>query len=66
VKPARSRNTFEAQRDQQLDDIMIQDPFCETYFPKRNGFYLRFQGNDFLFCSENCRDRFVALNTKKA
>lgn len=43
-----------------IDDIMVQDPYCETYFPRREGVSLRFDGEDLLFCSKKCRDAFVA------
>ena len=42
-----------------VDDIMIQDPFCKVYFPKRKGVRLVFEGEQLYFCSERCRDRFL-------
>ena len=41
-----------------VDDIMIQDPFCKVYFPKRKGVRL-FEGEQLYFCSISCRDRFL-------
>ncbi len=43
----------------QIDDIMVKDPFCETYFPKRDGIHLRFEDKDLYFCSTDCRDKFI-------
>jgi YHS domain-containing protein len=43
----------------QMDDVMIQDPFCEIYFPKKDGVHLRINGKDLYFCSEDCRDKFL-------
>ena len=43
----------------QIDDIMIKDPFCETYFPKRDGIHLQFEDQDLYFCSTDCRDKFI-------
>ena len=43
----------------QIDDVMIKDPFCETYFPQRNGIHLKFENRDLYFCSTDCRDKFV-------
>jgi len=43
----------------QIDDIMIKDPFCETYFPKRDGVHLKVDGKDLYFCSSDCRDKYV-------
>lgn len=43
----------------QIDDIMVKDPFCETYFPKRDGVHLKLGGKDLYFCSTNCRDQYL-------
>lgn len=43
----------------EIDDVMVKDPFCEVYFPKRNGVHLRMEGKDLYFCSTRCRDEFV-------
>ena len=44
----------------EIEDVMIKDPFCEVYFPKRTGVHLKFQGEDLFFCSTECKDKFVA------
>ena len=52
-----------------IDDIMIKDPFCEAYFPKRNAVHLNFGGEDLYFCSNACKDQFIAAqsgNEKKS
>ena len=49
----------------QMDDVMIQDPFCEIYFPKKDGVHLRINGKDLYFCSEDCRDKYVERHSKK-
>ena len=43
-----------------IDDIMVKDPFCEVYFPKRNGVKLRIEGQELLFCSPKCREEYIA------
>jgi uncharacterized protein len=43
-----------------IDDVMIKDPYCNVYFPKRDGVQLRFRGEDLYFCSDACRDNFLA------
>ncbi len=43
-----------------IDDVMVKDPYCEIYFPSRNGVHLRTGGGDMVFCSKECRDKFVA------
>ncbi|MBU1163547.1 MAG: hypothetical protein KKA75_05285 [Proteobacteria bacterium] len=45
---------------------MIKDPFCETYFPKRNGVHLLVDGKDLYFCSTECRDKFIASQQKES
>ena len=59
------RKTGFGKTDNVVDDIMIKDPFCEAYFPTRNGVHLLFDGKDLYFCSRECRDRFIASSKKK-
>lgn len=49
----------------QVDDIMIKDPVCGVYFPKKDGIYLNADGKELCFCSSECRDKFVNLSSKK-
>ena len=44
---------------EQVDDLMIQDPYCEVYFPRKDGHHLRFKGQDLYFCSPACRDNYL-------
>ena len=48
-----------------IDDVMVKDPFCETYFAKRNGVHLNFEGKDLYFCSTQCKDKYIAANSAK-
>ena len=43
-----------------VDDIMVKDPFCNTYFPKRSGIHMRYKGKDLYFCKLECRDGFLS------
>jgi len=43
----------------QMDDVLIQDPVCKTYFSRRAGVHLHSRGQDLYFCSETCRDRYL-------
>ncbi|MGD8243410.1 MAG: hypothetical protein PVF59_11305 [Desulfobacterales bacterium] len=43
----------------EVDDVLIQDPVCQTYFARRNGVHLRHDGQDLYFCSNRCRERFL-------
>jgi YHS domain-containing protein len=42
-----------------IDDVMIKDPQCQAYFPKRDAVYLSFGGKDLYFCSVQCRDEYL-------
>jgi YHS domain-containing protein len=42
-----------------VDDVMVKDPFCETYFPERKGIGGVIEGKTYYFCSTTCRDRFL-------
>ena len=48
----------------QIDDVMIKDPFCEVYFPKRNAVHLQFDGDDLYFCSAACKDQYIAARSE--
>lgn len=41
-------------------DEMVQDPFCNTYIPRREAIRRVVRGQEFFFCSEECAERFEA------
>jgi YHS domain-containing protein len=41
-------------------DVMIADPVCGVYFPKRSGVPLVEDGKTLYFCSTECRDKYVS------
>ena len=45
--------------DGAVDDVLIQDPVCQTYFTRRDGVHLRHEGRDLYFCNHQCRDRYL-------
>jgi len=49
----------------QIDDVMIKDPYCEAYFPKRKAVHLNVKGDDFYFCSQECRDNYIGRQGQK-
>jgi len=53
-----------ASRERELDDVMIQDPFCDVYFPQKDGVHKQVDGEDLYFCSVECRDKYVASRSK--
>ncbi|MBW2010786.1 MAG: hypothetical protein JRI32_03825 [Deltaproteobacteria bacterium] len=48
-----------------IDDVMVKDPYCGVYFPKRDGIPLNVDGKNLYFCSNECRDKFIASQKKK-
>ena len=59
-----SQKTVFGKKTGEIDDLMVKDPFCETYFYKRDGVHLKIDGKDLYFCSPECRDKFIASHTK--
>ena len=39
-------------------DEMVQDPFCETYIPRRQSLKRVIKGQEYFFCSKDCADKF--------
>ncbi|MFO7645211.1 MAG: hypothetical protein R6W95_12575 [Desulfosarcina sp.] len=46
-------------RSLSIDDVMLKDPVCGTYFPRREGVVAEQDGEVHRFCSSACRDRFL-------
>lgn len=38
---------------------LVQDPVCKTFIPRRDALKARKDGQDYYFCSEGCRKRFL-------
>jgi hypothetical protein len=45
-----------------IDDVMVKDPQCGAYFPRRDGIALKSAGGGLLFCSRECRDKYLAAH----
>jgi len=58
------RSIFEKSAGE-IDDVMIKDPFCEMYFPKRDGVHQKLDGEDLYFCSAECRDKYMASRSEQ-
>jgi YHS domain-containing protein len=43
---------------------LVQDPYCQTYIPKRTAARKRVAGRDYYFCSKECLRKF--LDEKKS
>lgn len=47
-----------------VDDVMVKDPFCQTYIPKRDSIKEVVNGKVCFFCSKECRDNYVKTADK--
>ncbi|MCP4110547.1 MAG: hypothetical protein GY749_34335 [Desulfobacteraceae bacterium] len=54
------QRTVSGKARNEIDDIMIKDPFCKIYFPRKEGVHLKIDEQDLYFCSTRCRDGFIA------
>ena len=59
-----STQSVAGQNAGQIDDVMIKDPFCQAYFPRRDAVHLNLSGNDLYFCSKECRDQYMARQSE--
>ncbi len=48
----------------QITDVMIQDPYCGTYFPSREGIAHTHEGKELMFCSEACKQKYIEQHAK--
>ncbi len=46
-------------RPEVQSDELIQDPVCKVFIPRRNALKAQKNGEDFFFCSEGCRKKFL-------
>lgn len=42
----------------QIDDVMVKDPVCEVFFPKKEGVRAQVDGEEIYFCSARCKEKF--------
>ena len=59
-----SAKTVSGRAPGQIDDVMVKDPFCEAYFPKRNAVHLNIDGQDLYFCSAACKDKYITARSE--
>lgn len=57
------KNTY--QKSNEVDNLMLKDPVCDVYFPKKDGVYLNYGGKEMYFCSTECKDKFIKQNSNK-
>ncbi len=46
-------------QEAEIEDLMVQDPNCQTYIPKREAIMVKHNGARLYFCSARCRDAYL-------
>lgn len=44
--------------------IMVKDEICDVYLPKDEAIKTIFQGKEYYFCSEKCKQKFLESHIK--
>ncbi|MBW1714018.1 MAG: hypothetical protein JRJ59_12835 [Deltaproteobacteria bacterium] len=60
LKGAKKKEAATSSGQPPVVDEMVQDPHCGAYFPKSQGVAAKVDGKRLLFCSEKCRDEYLA------
>jgi YHS domain-containing protein len=45
---------------EQGPDVLVQDPVCKTFIPRREALRTERDGTTYFFCSEGCLKRFLS------
>jgi len=45
-------------RESELEEL-VQDPYCQTYIPKRTAVRKRVKGRHYYFCNKECLRKFL-------
>ena len=57
------REHLQNNKKQTVIDEMVQDPICGVYFPRKDGFRAKIKGQELLFCSKACKEKFLKKYT---
>jgi uncharacterized protein len=44
---------------------LVQDPYCQTYVPKRSAIRKRLSGKNYYFCKQECLEKFIQNGNPK-
>jgi uncharacterized protein len=58
-----SKGSKQVSTRQKTSGTMVKDETCNTYLPKDEAIRETYQGQEYFFCSQECRQKF--LQTKK-
>jgi YHS domain-containing protein len=56
--PDRSNQMDASDHPGHIEDVMVKDPVCQVYFPKREGIRWRHGAKTIYFCSLECLEKF--------
>jgi uncharacterized protein len=45
----------------QPHDVLVEDPVCKVCVPKKQAVILEEDGHNTYFCSQECREKFIAM-----
>jgi uncharacterized protein len=54
-----SRMEANGRQSGEIDDLMVKDPNCQTYIPRRDAVQAERNGETVYFCSRECRDAYL-------
>ncbi len=57
-----SQNQQMRGQDKVPDDLLIEDPVCHTYVPQKDSESLKLHGQNYYFCSQECKQKFKDNN----
>jgi uncharacterized protein len=46
----------------QPSGIMVKDETCNTYLPKEDAIKVQYEGMDYYFCSQECKEKFLSAH----
>ncbi|MBN2244376.1 MAG: YHS domain-containing protein [Candidatus Aminicenantes bacterium] len=62
-KPASSQKN-QVENKVKTQGIMVKDEVCDVYLPKDEALKTIFQGKEYYFCSEKCKQKFLESHIK--
>ena len=65
LKEPSSHQPVSGKKADEIDNVMVKDPYCGVYFARKDGVDLKIDGQDLYFCSQECRDKFVGKHSEK-
>jgi len=51
-------------REKPTQDVLVRDPVCQVYIPKSQAIVAEYDKQQYHFCSEKCREKFLVEKEK--